>query len=826
MLLRVSYKQKNMKKIDLNGEWLFKAFNYRKTLRKEHASVAEWMKGSVPGTVHTDLMVNGKIPDPFFRMNENDVQWVDSQQWMYRKEFTVSKQLLVENVVELVAGGLDTYASLFWNGKKVDETANMFVEHRFNVKKFLRAGKNVLEIIFDSPTVRSKTLEQKHGMLQVANDSHRAYVRKAQYSFGWDWGPRLATSGIWRDIRLEAYSHGALHDPFVKVISVTAIEAVLELSVNVSRYTSKPLQLCTTIWDEGAVVTDQKPVNAKRMKFRIRIKKPRIWWPNGYGDQPMYRAIFSIQLKNEEIERLEIPFAIRTVQLLQKPDKEGSSFIIEINGEKIFCKGADWIPSDSFIPRIPSQRYEKLLSMAKNANMNMLRVWGGGIYEQEIFYELCDRYGLMVWQDFMFACGEYPEVPWFLNQVKDEAEKAVKKLRNHPSIVLWCGNNECEWNFCKDNPGKSPDEMMGSRIFKAILPSICKEFDGTRPYWRSSPFGEGFPNDESNGNHHQWIMWGLWKDYKDYENDNARFVSEFGFQAPPQLRTLESVTILSDRHPQSQVLEYHNKLPEGTERLFRFQAGHVNVGSDLDDFIYKGQIIQAEALKTAVEHWRRRKFKTAGSLFWQLNDCWPVTSWSVIDSTVRPKAAYFYATKFFAPTLVSFRHTGKGLEVWGTSDRLESLSAELEVTLRFFDGSVAWSKVIQVIVGRNASKMLMHIAHSEWSRVDPTQAYFLAHLKKADDLLSENRYYFVEPKHMVNLASRVVFELEKEGDNAYTLTITSTTLKKNLRIEIENEDTEVSDNYFDLDAGTPRVVKIISDLPQELIKERLRLRSL
>jgi beta-mannosidase len=321
-------------------------------------------------------------------------------------------------------------------------------------------------------------------------------------------------------------------------------------------------------------------------------------------------------------------------------------------------------------------------------------------------------------------------------------------------------------------------------------------------------------------------MWGEWKDYKEYENDNARFVTEFGFQAPPQLRTLESVTILSDRYPQSQVLEHHNKLPEGTERLFRFQAGHVNVGTDLDDFIYKGQIVQAEALKTAVEHWRRRKFKTAGSLFWQLNDCWPVTSWSVIDSAVRPKVAYYYATKFFAPALVSFRYTGGRLEVWGTSDLFVPLSAELEVTLRSFDGSVAWSKVTHVIVGRNASKTLMHINISAWSHVDPTQSYFLAHLKKDDVLLSENRYFLVEPKHMVNRPSRVVFELEKEADNVYSITLTSTTLGKNVRIEIENEDAEVSDNYFDVDAGIPKLVRIISHLPQELIKERLRLRSM
>ena len=776
-----------MKKIELNGTWQFKAIDKYRTLPKDITGITEWMSGNVPGTVHTDLMANEKIPDPFYRMNEEQVQWVDSQQWMYRREFDVDEDFLKEKRIELVAEGLDTYAEIRINNKPVASSADMFVEHRFDVKKFLRKGKNCIEIHFDSPVLRTKALEKKYGTLAAGHEVHRVYARKAQYSFGWDWGPRLATSGIWRGIRLEAHALAALQSPFVRVISVKKNEAVVEMSIDVSLFTSAPMQLRTEIWDEKSIVTDQRRVKSGRMKFRVRVKKPKLWWPNGYGEQPMYRAVFSLVSRDEEEERLEIPFALRTVRLLQEPDKEGTSFVIEINGEKIFCKGADWIPSDSFIPRIADATYEKLLGMAKSANMNMLRVWGGGIYEQEIFYELCDRCGLMVWQDFMFACAEYPEQPWFLKQVKDEAEKAVKRLRNHPSIVLWCGNNECEWIFCQHNPGKSPDEMTGSKIFKTLLPSICREFDGTRPYWRSSPFGKGFPNDESNGNHHQWEMWARWKDYKEYEKDNARFVTEFGFQAPPHLRTLEQVTILSDLNPQSRVLEHHNKLPEGTERLYRFQAGHVNVGTDLADFIYKGQIIQAEALKTAVEHWRRRKFHTAGSLFWQLNDCWPVTSWSVIDSALRPKAAYYYAKKFLSPVLVSFQNAGSHMEVWGTSDMLSPLSATLEVTLRSFDGTVAWSKTADIGIGRNGSTLLMKIGIAECSRLDPAQSYLLACLKKDDVMLSENRHFFVEPKHMQQRVPSVEFQLTNTADGVYSITIISATLSKNLRIEIENE---------------------------------------
>ena len=799
-----------MKNIDLNGAWLFKAVDKYRTLPQENQSAVQWMKATVPGTVHTDLLANERIPDPFYRMNENQVQWIDSQQWIYRREFEIDEEFLAQQCIELVTEGLDTYSQIRINNKLTGTTANMFVEHRFDVKKFLHAGRNSIEILFDSPVMHSKALEKKHGTLHVALESHRVYARKAQYSFGWDWGPRLTTSGIWRGISLESHAHAKLSVPFIKVVSVSRKEAVIEVSVEVSKFEQEPIDLMTVIHSDSATLEDRRRVRTGRVRFRMKIEQPQLWWPNGYGDQRMYQARFSLVSKSGEIERTDVQFAIRTVRLIEKTDRAGKSFIIEINGEKIFCKGADWIPCDSFIPRISDATYERVLSMAKDAHMNMVRVWGGGIYEEEIFYELCDRLGLMVWHDFMFACGEYPENAWFLKQVKDEAAKVLKRLRNHPSIVLWCGNNECEWIFCKNNPGKSPDDMKGAKIFRDLLPSVCRELDGTRPYWRSSPFGEGFPNSETNGNHHQWSMWGEWKDYKEYENDHARFVTEFGFQAPAHIRTIEPVTVPADRHPLSSVMEHHNKLPEGTERLYRFQAGHVTVGRDLEDFIYKGQIVQAEALKTAIEHWRRRKFNTAGAMFWQLNDCWPVTSWSVIDSALRPKAAYYYAKKFFAPTLVSFKLTQDRLEVWGTHDRLTPFTGELEVALRSFDGSVFWSTKKPVRVGRNASAIMMKIGLSECAEADPAQSYLFAQLKEGTAIVSENRYFFVESKHMLLQPSALSTELRQSDENIYDLTITSSSLARYARVEVEGEDAELDDNYFDLDPTTPKHVRIVS----------------
>jgi beta-mannosidase len=815
-----------MKRVDLNGKWQFKAISSKHKESIPLIEVSQWMPATVPGTVHTDLLGAGKIPDPFYRMNELDAQWVDREQWHYHKEFTVGKELLDNDEVYLVAEGLDTYAVLKLNGQSIGRTADMFVEHRFNVKRFIKIGTNVLDVVFDSPTIRSKQLQDQYGELKVSHEPQRVYVRKAQYSFGWDWGPKLTTSGIWRPIYLEAFSSSRIKSVFARTTNITKDLADVRVDVDIEHSGRKPVRLSVEVTGEGFEFRRSLDVRGASKSFVIKIPKAHLWWPNGYGNQSLYHVRVFLKGNEAESDEKFCSFGIRTVRLLQEKDEEGKSFILEVNGQKIYCKGADWIPSDSFIPRIPTATYDRLLTMARDANMNMVRVWGGGIYEQEVFYDLCDRLGLMVWQDFMFACGEYPENGWFLQQVKDEAEKAVTRLRNHPSIALWCGNNECEWIFCKDNPGKEPDDMNGATIFRDVLPTVCRKFDGTRPYWRSSPFGIGFPNDESNGNHHQWAVWGLWLDYPEYEKDRARFVTEFGFQAPAYVRTMEPVTLQSDRQPQSRVLEHHNKLQEGTERLYRFQASHYPVGGDYEEFVYKGQLVQAEALKTAVEHWRRRKFKTAGSMFWQLNDCWPVTSWSVIDSGLRPKAAYYFAKKFFAPVLVSVKLAGGILEVWGTSDLLEPVRCELDVSLWSFDGPRNWSQQQPVSLGRNASKVCLKIKVSEFAGVDTTRNYVLAQLRSENRILAENRFFFVEPKHLQCTPAPISTELKCERRNVQTIELYSEAFAKNVRLECGAEDLQLDDNYFDLEAGVARRVSVLSNASEETVRKNLKVRAL
>jgi beta-mannosidase len=782
------------------------------------------MKASVPGTVHTDLLARGILADPFVGMNENPAQWVDTQQWVYRRRFKISPKMLREPRIELLAEGLDTFAEIRINRKAVALTANMFIAHRISIKRYLRKGLNTIEILFDSPTVRSKALEERHGRLRVALEPHRVYTRKAQYSFGWDWGPKFTTSGIWKNIRIESCSGPRLNHPFARVRSVRPEMAIVELSVEIEHATRGTLNLRSSVEKGAWGATNIVRVTGSTASILVHIPNPGLWWPNGYGDQVLYHAHISLLDDETEIDSIELPFAIRTVRLMQENDDEGTTFILEVNGVKIFCKGADWIPSDTFIPRIPDSTYERLLGLAKESHMNMIRVWGGGFYEQDVFYNLCDRLGLMVWQDFMFACGEYPQDRWFLDEVKSEASSVVRRLRNHPSIVVWCGNNECEWIFCTENAGKSPDDMSGARIFSGILPAICKVLDGTRPYWRSSPFGTNFPNGESDGNHHQWTVWSFWKDYKEYENDKGRFITEFGFQAPANRRTFEDVLPEKDCTPQSPSFEHHNKQVEGPERLIRFQAAHHRISTDFDGFIYKCQLVQAEALKCAVEHWRRRKFLTAGTLFWQLNDCWPVSSWAVIDSALRPKAAYYFAKQFYAPLLVSFKTTAGGIEVHFTNDRLKPVSGTWKIELRSFNGKRRWSRERSAKVAGNSSSRLLSVGSAEYTGFDSATHYLHAQFLIEGAVVAMNRFFFEEPKRLRLPVADVSAVLRKGKEGACRLSIKADRFVKYLRLELE--DVLFDDNYFDLDAGEWREIMFNSTLGVNDIKKKLRLRWL
>ncbi len=813
-----------MKKIvDLNGEWEFKACSESFIPDELKQKLFNWQIALVPGVVHLDLLRNGLIPDPFFETNENLVQWVDKVDWIYRKKFFIDFNFSDFHSINLVFEGLDTVGSVRLNGVEIGSFENMFISYSFDVKGILRQGENEVEVIFKSPTFVGKELENKYGKLPVELASHRVYLRKAQYSFGWDWGPVLTTSGIWRPVYIEFLKFAKVRSVWFKAVSISSSKAEIFSEVEIEKFTDDDIELVLTVLSEGEKIYERKFVQKggdRVREHRFEVHKPRLWFPNGCGEQALYSAVVEVFKDTELIDKVEKKFGIRIVRLIQEKDEDGESFIFEINGEKIFCKGANWVPMDSFLPRVKKDDYDKLLEMAKMANLNMLRVWGGGVYEDDYFYERCDELGIMIWQDFMFACAGYPEFQEFIDNVKNEAIQVVKRLRNHPSIVIWCGNNENEWIWV-DKTGKSPDEMPGASIFNKVLPSICDSYDGTRPYWRSSPWGKSYPNSEADGNHHQWKVWSGWLDYKNYEIVRGRFITEFGFQSPPHPKTLKEVVKPENRDFNSLSIHHRNKQVEGIERLFRFLTAHHKVISDFEELIYRMQLNQAEAIKFAVENWRINKFKTSGTIFWQWNDPWQVISWSAIDYKKRPKALYFFAKKFFNPILLVIKKVDNKVKIFIVNDLPRSISGEVVVKTLTTRGETKYLNKLNVSVEENNVALVFDVALNELNVENFETDYVYAEFKINGSVVSENSLYLTEPKFLELRNPGLRYKLVKTSEETFKLRITSRGLAKSVFINFESDDDIwLSDNFFDVHPSSTVEVEVRSN---NSVSELLRL---
>lgn len=641
------------KKYYIDKKWEFSLQSKIKT--DTNVKYHKWYDVSVPSTVYNALTDNKLIPDPFYADNEIKLQWVARSDWSYRVKFKTPADINTDKPVFLVFEGLDTAAEIILNGISIASVNNMFVRYELDITEHLQP-KNILEVSFTSPYKYAGALEKEHGKLPVALASERVYIRKAQYSFGWDWGPSFADMGIWKPVYLMQKEDNSIKGFTFTTTAIKDSSAEIDLKVYTEQKLSSDEKLVVTVSGNDS----SYGFDLKGNSGTIRIENPKLWWPNGEGEQNLYNVKISLRKNDSVIDEYNKKAGIRTLEL-QLKDGDKNTFRFIVNGRKVFARGVNWIPADSFLTRPDVSKYRKLLSLAKNGNMNIVRVWGGGIYEFDHFYELCDEMGLMVWQDFMFACASYPEYKEFLDNVKTEVEQNVLRLQYHPSIVIWCGNNENEWIWYQDQK-KSYTEMPGYKIYSQLIPSVVKNIDPVRPYWESSPFiakpegevPEEDPNSQLSGNRHQWDIWSRWIDYSMVTYDKSLFVTEFGFQGPANQDTLEKVIPASERNPQSKIFEFHNKQVEGNERIFKFLSGHLPVKHTWKDFIYLAQLNQGLALKTCLEHWRYNYPQTNGSIIWQLNDCWPVTSWSLVDSDLKPKLSYYLVKKAFRRQIVRF----------------------------------------------------------------------------------------------------------------------------------------------------------------------------
>lgn len=636
-----------MKKIELNNNWEFKIENSSSEIEKYNS----WMECDVPGTVHTDLLNLGLIEDPYFEDNENRLQWVSEQDWVYKTTFDLTGNFDSDTPINLVFEGVDTIAEAWLNAKLIGNFQNMFRTYEFEISKLLKTQNNLLEIRFYSPTKYAKGQEKKYGKLQVELNSERVYIRKAQYSFGWDWGPSFPTLGLWKPVYLVQHSKAYIQNVSFNTIDLRDDTAEVEVGVSIGGDDLEGLGVDVSLIRNEQINEDFVTGIKYKNKIKFEINTPQLWFPFGAGEQSLYNLKVELKsLNGEQLDLVERKVGILTI-LLKLNENKKSTFKFIINNKDIFIKGVNWIPADLFLPRVSKEKYLKLILLAKEANCNMIRVWGGGVYETDYFYELCDEHGILVWQDFMFACGAYPEQEEFLENIEKEICQTVERLQYHPSIVLWCGNNENEWIWYRVHD-TDISKMPGYKIYHFIIPDILAKIDSGRPYWPSSPFGNNKdPNDQGRGNTHQWDIWSDWIDYTEVKNDNSLFVTEFGFQAPANISTWEGALSKDKLHCQNQIFESHNKQTEGQERLFKFLSGHLPVSNEWNDFIYLTQLNQALALKTCIEHWRTNRI-TNGTLIWQLNDCWPAVSWSIIDSELIPKLSYYFVKNSYSPQLV------------------------------------------------------------------------------------------------------------------------------------------------------------------------------
>jgi beta-mannosidase len=821
-----SGRQSAKAKILLDSGWTFR-----------EAGKGVWHAANVPGCVHTDLLANKLIEDPFYRDNEPKLQWIGKTDWEYQTTFDVPADLLRREHVELVFEGLDTYATVTLNGSTLFEADNMFRTWRVDAKRLLKAGANTLHITFRSPINEVLPLMAKMGyQLPAVNDQGEKtspLTRKAPYQYGWDWGPRFVTSGVWRPVSLEAWDSARVESLRVVQNQLGKDSAQLTAEVEVvSAGAVDAVVIVENVTDKGAPA--RQPVKlaagANKVAVNFEISKPRLWWPNGYGDHPLYDIRARLLVGGKQVDDKTARVGLRTLELRQQPDKDGKSFTFVVNGVPVFAKGANWIPADSFPTRMTRERYRQLVGSARDANMNMLRVWGGGIYESDDFYDLCDEMGLFVWQEFMFACSMYPGDQPFLDNVRAEAIDNVKRLRNHPSIVIWCGNNEIEtawqhWGWKQNLPPKLWDDYK--KIFHGVLPSVVAEYDPARPYWPSSPSSnlEDDPDSQKMGDVHYWAVWHAAAPFTEYEKQFPRFMSEYGFQSFPSIETVNAYTIASDHDIQSPVMLAHQKHPRGNQLIREYMLREYPAPKDFDSFLYVSQVLQAEGIKVGAEHLRRIMPHNMGSLYWQLDDCWPVASWSSIDYAGRWKALQYYARRFYNDLLISPHAEGDRLEFYVVSDRTQTMPAEIVATLYDFDGHAVSENRKSADVSPLASKSYLTLTENELLRGhDPKTVFLDCELLVGGKSVSSNRIFFRPFKELTLPSPHVTTDATKTRDG-FIVTVKTDKFARDVYLSAEGLDGAFTDNYFDLIPGKEVGVEFRSRRPIKLEEFRSRLKA-
>jgi beta-mannosidase len=825
---------------------------------KTHSAETQWRPASVPGTVQTDLLKAGLIPDPYVGANEAQLQWIGLAAWQYRTTVEADDAMLARDHVELVFDGLDTFAKVSVNGRPLLAADNMFRAWRAPVKGVLHKGKNEVTVEFASPikTLQPWLLKQPY-VLPGAYDSPfgdepegkqtSTYVRKAPYHYGWDWGPRYVTEGVWRDVRLESWDDLRLADFHVRQDKIDADAAALTAQFDLRADHARRLTLeVAVLGPDGAALapvreTVEVTPGENHLDLPLRIAAPKLWWPVGYGAPNLYRFSAKVLEDGTVAASAEKKTGLRTVELRRETDAWGKSFAFVVNGVPIFAKGANLIPFDSFAPRATTGQMRDILASARDANMNMLRMWGGGYYETDAFYDMADEMGLMIWQEFMFGGAIPPYDVAFRENTRVEAVQQVVRLRDHPSIVLWCGNNEVQtgWENWPDRIAFK-DTLSGAErekiivgmttIFGQVLRGAVAQYSPGTPYIAGSPGTDldGAADQMTDGDRHYWSVWGG-APVEAYLDTTPRFQSEYGLQSFPEMRTIRSFAGPADLSVTSPVIKAHQKYAkgEGNDRLLLYIRRNYGEPKDFESFVYLSQVMQADGIELAASHLRSHRPQAMGSLYWQLNDVWPGASWSSVDYHGRWKALQFHARRFYAPVAVTALRNHGRTEASIVSDLTAPFEAGWRLQVMDLDGAVRQTRSGTLTARPLSATPIEALDDAALLKgADPTRTFAVYEITRGGETVSRAIVYFTPAKAMALPDPGLTAELAPATEGGFTLTLHAARLARSIWIDFGDIDAKLSDNAFDLLPGERMVLKVTSPADLAKLRQALALRSL